>query len=91
MITKESMRESLAVQEWLEEGREEGRQEGVVREARFALLRCVEGRFPKLNVREAVESISDVGFSIRCSQRPFRRRVPPSCCEQSVSTKDRPD
>ena len=64
MITKEQLRESVAVQDWLEEGRQEGRQEGMeqgaVNEARFALLSFLAIRFPELNVRDAVESISNV-------------------------------
>ena len=60
MISREMMRESLADQEWLQEGRQEGRQEGQINEARFALLTVIEGRFPNLNVREVVDSISDL-------------------------------
>jgi len=60
MISREMMRESLAVQEWLQEGREEGRQQGKLVEARSALLMIIEGRFPTLQVREAIDSISDL-------------------------------
>jgi len=68
MISREMMRESLAVQEWLqegrqegrEEGREKGREEGKLAEARSALLMVIESRFPGLRVRDAVESISDL-------------------------------
>jgi hypothetical protein len=69
MISREMMRESLAVQEWLDEGRQEGRQEGLrkglrkgrVEEARLALLSVIEASFPNLNVRDAIESISQLG------------------------------
>ena len=60
VITKEKMRESTAVQEWLQEGRQEGREEGTLYEARFALTSCVETRFPNLKVRDLIESISRV-------------------------------
>lgn len=64
MISREKMRASLAVQEWLaegrEEGREEGRHEGEVREAREALIAVVDARFPSLHLRADLESISDI-------------------------------
>jgi hypothetical protein len=68
MISREKMRESLAVQEWLAEGRQEGRQEGWqegrreggVQEAREALLSVIETRFPSLHLQASVESISDI-------------------------------
>jgi predicted transposase YdaD len=76
MISREMMRESLAVQEWLEEGRQEGLQAGLqqgvqkglrqglktgrLEEARFALVSIIEARFPDLNVRDAIRSISQV-------------------------------
>jgi predicted transposase YdaD len=72
MISREMMRESLAVQEWLEEGRQEGLQTGLqeglqkglqqgrLEEARFALVSIIEARFPEVNVRDAIGSISKV-------------------------------
>ena len=60
MISREMMRESLAVQEWLEEGRVEGRDEGRVEEAQLALIEVIKARFPRLKVREGVESISEL-------------------------------
>ena len=60
MLTRDQMRESRAVQEWLQEGRQEGRQEGEARGTRFALVTFIEGRFPNLKVRDEVESISDL-------------------------------
>ena len=64
VITKEQMRESLAVQEWLAEGRQEGRheglQEGALREARFTLLSYIKARFPHVDVRDDLTSIQDL-------------------------------
>jgi hypothetical protein len=76
MITREMMRESLAVQEWLDEGRQEGLEKGLqkglqqglrkglkkgrVEEARLALLAVIEARFPSLSVHNAIEAISDL-------------------------------
>ena len=56
MITREMMRESLAVQEWLEEGR----QEGELKEARFALLTFLDRKYPNLPVRDKIEAIPDL-------------------------------
>lgn len=58
MITKEQLRESLAVQEWLEEGE----QKGEVKRVRTDLLAVVEIRFPKLDIRDEIESISDLNL-----------------------------
>jgi len=60
MISRETMRESLAVQEWLDEGRVEGRMEGKVEGERSALITLLETRFPPLGLDEAIQSINDL-------------------------------
>ena len=62
MISRETMRESLAVQEWLEEGEQKGEQKGEVKRARTDLLAVVEIRFPELDLHTEVESISDLNI-----------------------------
>jgi hypothetical protein len=58
MISREMMRESLAVQEWLQEGR----QEGMLHEARGALLDFIEAKFPSLHMETEIRSISDLSL-----------------------------
>ena len=59
MLTRAELRESLAVQEWLEEGREEGRQEGS-RAAAEELLRSALRRFPSLTLPAELPAGLDV-------------------------------
>ena len=64
MITREMMRQSLAVQEWLNEGRDEGRDEGRVQGrvegGRSALRTFLAKRFPQLTLDSSIQSIDDV-------------------------------
>ena len=60
MISREMMRESLAVQEWLSEGRDEGEAKGKLRQARVALRTVARARFPRIRIDAAVESIADL-------------------------------
>jgi hypothetical protein len=74
MIRREVMRESLAVQEWLEEGRQEGRHEAGVQTARSALLAVIEARFPGLGLHDTIGSISD--FDLLTALIPVVAKAP---------------
>ena len=56
MTSREKMRESLVVQEWLSEGRAEG----AFQQARFALNLVARSRFPRIRIAAAVAKISDL-------------------------------
>lgn len=60
MITRETMRESLTVQQWLHEGRVEGQLDGERRRARAMLSTLLDKRFPNLALAAAIESIDDL-------------------------------
>ncbi|HEY3738739.1 MAG TPA: hypothetical protein VGL53_02790 [Bryobacteraceae bacterium] len=55
MIRPELLRESLAVQEWLEEGRAEGLAEGL----QDSLTAILSARFPDLRLPASIRSISN--------------------------------
>ncbi len=59
MLTKESFRESLAVQEWLAEGRMEGLQEGRLEgqtEGQLAVIEVIlKARFPGLSAPAGIQ------------------------------------
>ncbi len=64
MLTRETMRESWAVQEWLDEGRVEGRVEGRLegerRQAQTALLKLLASKFPQIQMDAEIHSIDAI-------------------------------
>lgn len=68
MLTKEDLRESLAVQEWLEEGRKEGRKQGRQEGNRATAeqwLRTVLARFPGIALPAVLPASADLAKAAR--------------------------